>query len=97
MKNFNNDDIDKYESMSKRALSKYIKSPSFRIPQFRMKTIFKYCSIAGFIYLGYRVYQFHRLQREQYIDFFEVKKNISSQTKRADLLSKIQSLSFGDK
>lgn len=75
MRNFNNDDLDKYEKMTKNAMAKFQSKTkiNLKMPQFKAKNIFMSLFLFGFGYVGYRIYDYRSYRELHYIDPFQLK------------------------
>ena len=72
MRNFNNEDLDKYEKMTKNALQRFKIKTDFspKMPSVKLSTIAGVFITSGLAFLAYRIYDYRKYRAERYVDFF---------------------------
>ena len=93
MRNFNNDEIDKYERASKTFISKFRNKLS-QFPLMSLRGAIFGVGVISCGYLLYRVYDHSTYRKNNYIDMFKMRGEVISRVRRMDLWHKIVSGSF---
>jgi hypothetical protein len=72
MRNFNNEDLDKYEKITKKAVQKFKNKVNFspKMPSVKVSTIAGAFITSGLAFLAYRIYDYRKYRAQRYVDFF---------------------------
>ena len=89
MRNFDKEDVEKYEKTAKKYLDKIKPKSSSSLPKFTIKNVAFYSSIILGSYLIYRVYDHWVYRNRNYIDIFTSRREAINKTQRMDLWHKI--------